>query len=1089
MADSDAEEAFLKSMKEIGDSTGAFYGAVGADGKQTESTSSDEYDPAQALPATLSPLSAQDPPEQIKSSATVNLSPFQQPSTTPLTAGTGKLPADTQEHVSDGDRSQSRSMSGSSTSSLPTANHISSNPQPSTATTNNPPISAQIGEDWSNSNGPPVVNKAPQSSNAISLTTSNGNNVPSSTFQSPNNVSFPNSSSFVQNGVSPTVSNVTAVHPLGSESRRELSKEASPGPKSPARKPKSVKVENVPSSVSTAASRARLPHDRIGILEDRIKEDPRGDIDSWLSLIGEHRKRGKLDDARNVYERFFSIFPSAAEQWVAYAQMENEANNQHNMEKIFHRTLMSIPHLQLWSLYLDHVRRLNNLTTDSSGQARQTIHQAYELALKQIGLDKESGKIWQDYILFIKSGPGIVGGSTWQDQQKMDWLRKAYHAAIRVPTQVTNMFWKEYDTFEMSLSKTTGRKFLQDQSPPYMTARGCYIELQNITRNLRRSTLPLLPPALGFAGDREYSEQLDIWKRWIKWEKDDPLMLKQDEIQVYRERVCFVYKQALMAMRFWPEIWFDAAEFCFQNSLEPLGNEFLTQGIAANPESCLLAFKRADRLELTSANDEGDEGAKRRGAAVREPYDKVLDALYELIHKAKEHEKLEIERIEAQFVSEDNNQNGINSAENDEDDNEDRTDTKEKRKAAKTEAIKGVSAMQIRLLSKTISSVWIALMRAMRRVQGKGKVNEAIGGSRQIFTDARKRGRILSDVYVASAMIEFHCYDPEATKKIFERGLKLFPEDEGFALEYIKHLIATNDHINARVVFETVVSKLGQKPESLPRAKPLYAFFHDFESRYGEISQIVKLEKRMRDLFPDDPALSHFSRRFSQPSFDPTAVRPLISPATQMRPKNAEQAESVIPTKESPPSQQATFKDSPKRPLPFEDSDNEVEPPRKLARGESPLKGAAGRRLDQHKRIQQSQGTPQLDQASAPVPPPPSLPRDILFLLSIIPKRELYGDTFYFPPKKIVEIMREVEVRDNRNDRNQPPPGGSQHRMPIPIQQQMPPQSMPSQQIPPQPAVQRLPQQMQPIQPTGFFPNAYNGGLSSSSSSFISSFR
>jgi cleavage stimulation factor subunit 3 len=57
--------------------------------------------------------------------------------------------------------------------------------------------------------------------------------------------------------------------------------------------------------------RARLPHDRVGILEDRIKEDPRGDLDAWLSLISEHRKRNKLDDARAVYERFFKIFPSA----------------------------------------------------------------------------------------------------------------------------------------------------------------------------------------------------------------------------------------------------------------------------------------------------------------------------------------------------------------------------------------------------------------------------------------------------------------------------------------------------------------------------------------------------------------------------------------------------------------------------------------------------------------------------------------------------------------------------------------------------------------------------------------------------------
>ncbi len=60
-----------------------------------------------------------------------------------------------------------------------------------------------------------------------------------------------------------------------------------------------------------SAPKARLPHDKTGILEDRIKEDPRGDLEAWLSLIVEHRKRNKLDDARGVYERFFKVFPQA----------------------------------------------------------------------------------------------------------------------------------------------------------------------------------------------------------------------------------------------------------------------------------------------------------------------------------------------------------------------------------------------------------------------------------------------------------------------------------------------------------------------------------------------------------------------------------------------------------------------------------------------------------------------------------------------------------------------------------------------------------------------------------------------------------
>ena len=84
-------------------------------------------------------------------------------------------------------------------------------------------------------------------------------------------------------------------------------------------------------------------------------------------------------------------------------------------------------------------------------------------------------------------------------------------------------------------------------------------------------------------------------------------------------------------------------------------------------------------------------------------------------------------------------------------------------------------------------------MRAMRRVQGKGDPRGEVGGFRGIFTEARKKGKLLSEAYVASALIEHHCYQEPAAQKIFERGMKLFPEDEQFALEYIKHLIKLND--------------------------------------------------------------------------------------------------------------------------------------------------------------------------------------------------------------------------------------------------------------------------------------------------------
>lgn len=62
---------------------------------------------------------------------------------------------------------------------------------------------------------------------------------------------------------------------------------------------------------SPSASRGRLPHDWVGILQDRVDEDPRGDIPAWLELIAEHRARNRLDSAREVYEKFFKVFPMA----------------------------------------------------------------------------------------------------------------------------------------------------------------------------------------------------------------------------------------------------------------------------------------------------------------------------------------------------------------------------------------------------------------------------------------------------------------------------------------------------------------------------------------------------------------------------------------------------------------------------------------------------------------------------------------------------------------------------------------------------------------------------------------------------------
>ncbi|KAG9202219.1 mRNA 3'-end-processing protein rna14 [Epicoccum nigrum] len=813
----------------------------------------------------------------------------------------------------------------------------------------------------------------------------------------------------------------------------DATKQAGPLTIDPARQ---ATASVTPAPPSASLPKARLPQDRIGILNDRIQEDPRGDIEAWLGLIDEQRKRHKYDEARDVFNRFLEQFPTAGEVWVDYINFETELDELPRVEQLFGKAVPNGAYVPVFQCYIDFVRRRFNLTNDTAGKSRETIVMAYEFVLDQVGIDVDAGKLWIDYIELQKTAPGILGGTNWQDMQKMDTLRKLYQRAVSIPTGATLEIWRDYDRFEMGLNKVTGRKNLQEKSPSYMTARSAINVLDNnITRSINKTTLPRLPPAPGFDGYEDFMNQVKLWKQWIQWEKSDPLECAADDRALYNKRVLHIYKSALRSLRFWPELWYEAAEWCYENGLQTDGDKFLEDGIKANPESCLLAFRKGNQVELSTEFEEGQAGIIAKGNAVKKPYMDLLDTLYDLTAKTKKREEHSIARareaFEAQKAADDAARAIAQSTADDadEDDEAEATRRAQEKEAAFNIQVHAISAgynAQILTLKKTLTFAWIALMQATRRVQGKGGNNSEVPGFRGIFTEARRKGKLLSDAYVASAQIEHHCYQDPAAGKIFERGMKLFPEDEHFALEYIKHLIKLNDSTNARAVFETIVGKLTAKPENIPRTKPLFLFFHEYEAHFGELAQITKMEQRMATLFPEDPQLQRFSRRFANPIFDPTTVRPIISPRTQMKPvmpampnimPSIEEAVPNVPppiqVQEPRIASPATkivnsprlanlpvISNSPKRPL--EDAD-ESAPPRKLARGESPLKGAAGRRLDAARRNMAASGSTPVGLPQGPTP----LPREINFLLGIIPPAHTYRET-RFKPEGMVNMIRNI---------------------------------------------------------------------------------
>ncbi len=232
--------------------------------------------------------------------------------------------------------------------------------------------------------------------------------------------------------------------------------------------------------------------------------------------------------------------------------------------------------------------------------------------------------------------------------------------------------------------------------------------------------------------------------------------------------------------------------------------------------------------------------------------------------------------------------------------------------------------------------------------------------------------------------------------------------------------LLTHSHPDSRVVFETCVSRLVQKPETIAKAKPLLLYMHKRESEFGDLPRVVELEKRMAALYPEDPKLANFSARYSTEKFDPIAARIIVSPAAQLRPKmilpSIERAATAqrspgpgLRQPNSPRPQSFQVTNSPKRPFPVDDLED-LNPPRKMMRGdqrdfqrgESPLKGAAGRRLDQQRRLQ-NQGP--VSASAAPVP----LPTAITFLLGQVPSASHYNSE-RFGAARLVSLLQATDV-------------------------------------------------------------------------------
>ncbi|KFH61759.1 hypothetical protein MVEG_12400 [Podila verticillata NRRL 6337] len=567
------------------------------------------------------------------------------------------------------------------------------------------------------------------------------------------------------------------------------------------------------------------------VFEQRIAEDMY-DTDAWQQLLRDVQNENDIAKVREVFERFLKVFPTSSRHWIDYAEFELKHHHFTEVEAIFQRCLRSVLSVELWKYYLNYIRRIN-----TGPDAKTIITQAYEFVLQHVGLDAESGPIWGDYLFFLKSGQAQ---NTWEEQQRMDAMRRVFQKAVCIPLSNVENIWRDYDSFENGLNKLTAKKFLQERSAGYMTARMMWKELKKLTDGINRN---MLPRPVKWT-EREL-HQLEQWKRWIRWEKSNPLNF--EDATVLSARIAWTYKQALMSMRFYPEIWFEAANYFNEIGRSDEAVNLLKNACEIMPTSFLLHFAYAEMEESRKNFKEG-----------RQAFETLIKNLTEKIDDMNKNVTQEVQAAMAALQAEqqllDGNMGSTKKVRDIEEvDGEMREREREelKKRGKELQQYEKLARKEVEELIKGAGLAWIMFMQFVRRVEGTSQW-------RQIFGRARKSNACPYQVYVAAALLEYHCTkDRSIAGKVFELGYKSFSHETAYVEQYLEFLIQLNDDSNARALFERAL--ISMSPD---KARPLWEKFSEYENKYGDLTAVTKVEKRRRETYPEESVIDRFAARY-----------------------------------------------------------------------------------------------------------------------------------------------------------------------------------------------------------------------------------
>lgn len=364
------------------------------------------------------------------------------------------------------------------------------------------------------------------------------------------------------------------------------------------------------------------------------------DVDSWTMLIKEAANKS-IDEVEPFYEELLKTFPTCGRYWRIYIEHQMKFKRYDKVSKLFQRSLEEVLSIDLYKCYLFYVREVKATEPD-------LIYKAYRFTLDKVGIDPNAISIYSDYIQFLKERD--VDGS-YLDSQKITAVRKAYLEGVVNPMFHVETLWKEYINYEQSINPLIADKAIQDRSRDYMNARHVAKVWESTIRGLNR-VAPPVPPNFS----QEELRQVDIWRRYIQWEKSNPTRTENTSLII--KRVSYAYKQFLLCFGHHPNIWHEYASYLDEQikSLNDKDGELTKKLLKEQTtlfERAIKGFMR-NNLLVHFAYADFEE--------LRNDKKKALDIYNNLIEAAKEDDTINLTLVYIQLMKFTRRTDGLKSA-------------------------------------------------------------------------------------------------------------------------------------------------------------------------------------------------------------------------------------------------------------------------------------------------------------------------------------------------------------------------------------------------------------------------------------------